>query len=128
MSLLCADYDEVASEKSNLDVLLEADLLNKEKEKRYWVSWYTEAEEGRLAWKLMRDKSRGKHFRSWLTGQSDGGYDDEGNIKDVWSICADIHAQSEVEVWAKVKKFWPNYEYRFINEIQEDQSLGDRFQ
>ncbi len=113
---------EIEPKPCDLDILLEKDIKESSKEKRYWVSWYTESHEGRLAWKLMRDTSRGKHFKSWLTGQS--GDDDP----EIWSICAEIWAHDETEVWSKVSKFWPNFEQRFINELPTDAKLSNRFQ
>jgi len=43
------------------------------------------------------------------------------------SICAHIQAESEEQVWEIVGKHFPDYEFRFIDEVPMDHKLNDRF-
>lgn len=94
--------------------------------KRYWVSWisgYYE-DEGCTA----------PPYQVWISGQMDrrSGLPKKfkgknGGEKDDCTICAVIDANSEDEIWDSVHKHFPDYEERFINEVEPDYEPGDRF-
>ena len=84
--------------------------------KRFWVSWWS----GNYA-----DEGCTKPpFQFFVTGYRDRN-DDSG--KDDCSICAWIEAPSEQSVLDVIQVHFPDYEARFINEVESDFVPNNRF-
>lgn len=74
---------------------------------RYWISWISEMEVENVP------------FQYWVTGYT---------ASDSFTYVADLRAESEQAAFAKIAEYFPDYEYRFCNELSEDYQHGDRFQ
>lgn len=86
---------------------------------RYWTSWWIKS--------LPEDSNEDYPdeavvgFRYWITGNSFARVD--GKTVSTSSICAPIYAESEVEVWKKVRRHFQVIEERFCN-LRNDQTDG----
>lgn len=77
---------------------------------RYWVSWYS--------FNYAKDGCTSPPFQAWVTGET---------MEDEWIFCALVEANKEADVWDAIKRHYPDYRMRFINDAEPDWIPNNRF-
>lgn len=77
--------------------------------KRFWISWYSKLEPENIP------------FKAWITGET-------MDEPPAFTYVADMTAESEEDAYNNVFQLFPDYTYRFCNEIEFDWQPSDRFQ
>lgn len=83
---------------------------------RFWVSWWSSNH--------IDDGCTAPPVQYWVSGER--ARDDDCRDYDQ-SMCAVIDAKSEADIWAMVKRHFPDYEARFCNLVAPDFEPSNRF-
>jgi hypothetical protein len=77
------------------------------KMKRYWVSWES-------AYTINVGCTE-PHFQVW-----ESGFFENAQGKEILTLCAVLDADSEDQIWAAIKRHYPDYKGRFIGQRADD--------
>lgn len=91
--------------------------------RRFWVSW--------ISGNYADEGCTKPPFKFWVSGQmfrNNPTLDENGEEKNDCTICAVIDSESKNDIWKLVKRHFPDYRERFIEEKPADWKPGDRFQ